>query len=114
MILKFSAACHAVRSVVHISDVTGLKLTYFTYFHSIIKYGIIAWGNSSIDGKLFTLKKKIILRIMVSGKPRLPHVEVHLRNYRFCLFHPYIYIYIYIYIYRERERERDGCPEKIL
>jgi len=64
MILKFSAECHAVRSVVRISDVTGLKLTYFIYFHSIIKYGIIAWGNPSIDGKLFTLQKEI-LRIMV-------------------------------------------------
>jgi hypothetical protein len=44
MILKLREAGHAVRSVVHISNVTGLKSIYFTFFHSIIKYRIIPWG----------------------------------------------------------------------
>jgi hypothetical protein len=39
---------------------------YFTYFHSIMKYGIIFWGNSSNSKKIFTLQKKII-RIMVGA-----------------------------------------------
>ena len=41
MIHKLSGACYAVRSTVHVSDITTLKSTYFADFHSIIKYGII-------------------------------------------------------------------------
>jgi hypothetical protein len=48
-----------------------LKSIYFAYFHSIIKYGIIFWGNSSNSKKIFTLQNKII-RIMVGAQPRIP------------------------------------------
>ena len=38
----------------------------FVYFHSIIKCGIIFWGNSTSLCHVFTLKKRII-RIMCGG-----------------------------------------------
>ena len=38
---KLSAASYAVRSMYHISYINTLKSIYFSYFHSIIKYGII-------------------------------------------------------------------------
>jgi len=41
---------------------------YYGYFHSIIKYGIIFWGNSSNSGKTFTLQKKIV-RLMAGAQP---------------------------------------------
>jgi hypothetical protein len=43
MIPKLSRACYAIRSVSHISST--LKSIYFAYFNSIMKYGIIFWGN---------------------------------------------------------------------
>jgi hypothetical protein len=46
-----------------------LKSIYFAYFHSLMKNGIIFWGNSSDSKKVFTLQKKT-LRIMVGIKPR--------------------------------------------
>jgi hypothetical protein len=64
MIPKWST--FTVRSMFHISNITTLKSIYFTYFHSIIKYGIIFWGHSSNSGNIFTLQKKII-RIMVGA-----------------------------------------------
>jgi hypothetical protein len=42
---------------------------YFAYFHSVMKYGIIFWGNLYNSRKIFTLPKKII-RIMASVKHR--------------------------------------------
>jgi hypothetical protein len=69
MIPKLGGACYAVRWVVHISNITTFKSIYFAYFHSVIKYGIIFWGNSSNSGKIFTLQKKTV-RIMVVAKPR--------------------------------------------
>jgi hypothetical protein len=55
----------------HISNINTLKSTYYAYFHSIIKYGIMFCGNSSNSKKIFTLKKKIII-IIVGAQPRTP------------------------------------------
>ena len=52
-------ACYVVRSTVHISNINILKSIYYAYFHSIIKYEIILWGNPFNSGKIFTLQKKI-------------------------------------------------------
>jgi hypothetical protein len=71
MIPKLSAACYAIRSMFHVSNINTHKSIYFTYFHSIIQYRIIFWGNSSNSRKIFTLQKKII-RIMVGAHPRTP------------------------------------------
>ena len=46
-----------------------LKMIYFAYFHSIINYGIIFWGNSTECKKVFVAQKKII-RIMTGSRPR--------------------------------------------
>jgi hypothetical protein len=52
-------------------NINTLKSIYLIYFHSIIKYRIIFWRNSSNSGKIFTLQNKII-RIMVGAHPRTP------------------------------------------
>jgi len=54
----------------HTSNINTLKSIYHTYFHSVIKYGIILGGNSSNSGKIFTLQKKII-RIMAGATQNL-------------------------------------------
>jgi hypothetical protein len=46
-----------------------LKVVYFAYFHSIMSYGIIFWGNSTDSKKVFYIQKKII-RIMAGTKRR--------------------------------------------
>jgi hypothetical protein len=63
MVPKLSAECYAVRSMVHINNINTLKSIYSAYFHSVIKYEINVWGNSTNGGKIFTLQKKIV-RIM--------------------------------------------------
>jgi hypothetical protein len=55
--------------VSHVSNTVTLKAIYFAYFHCIMKYGIIFWGNSSSSKNLFTLQKKVI-RIIAGVKPR--------------------------------------------
>jgi hypothetical protein len=60
----------------HISSTETLKSIYFSYFHSVMKYGITFWGNICNSRNIFTLQKKII-RIITSVKPR---------NWCSCLF----------------------------
>jgi len=41
-----------------------LKVIYYSYFHPIMTYGLIFWGNSPDSVRIFRLQKKII-RIMM-------------------------------------------------
>ena len=55
--------------MIHISNINALQSLYHAYLHSISKYGITSWGNSSNIGKIFILQKKIN-RIMAGAQPR--------------------------------------------
>jgi hypothetical protein len=37
-----------------------LRMVYFSYFHCMIKYGLIFWGNSTNISRVFKLQKKVI------------------------------------------------------
>jgi hypothetical protein len=69
MIPNLTGACYAAKSVVHISNINSVTSVYRTKFHSIITHGLIVWGNSSNNGKIFTLQEKII-RIMAGAQLR--------------------------------------------
>jgi len=43
---KLSSACYAMRSVKSYVSRQMLKVIYYSYFHSIMSYGIIFWGHS--------------------------------------------------------------------
>ena len=47
----------------------NLKLIYYSYFHSLMTYGIIFWGNSTQSIHVFQLQKRVI-RIITDSRPR--------------------------------------------
>ena len=44
-----------------------LKIIYYSYFHSVMRYGLIFWGSSAESIKIFRLQNRII-RIMMGYK----------------------------------------------
>jgi hypothetical protein len=66
---RLGKACYAIRSMKPYSDVAALKMIYHAYFHSLMRYGIVFWGNSSEAKKISLLQKKTI-RIIMGMKPR--------------------------------------------
>jgi hypothetical protein len=66
---KLSSAYFAMRTITSLMKTENLKLVYFAYFHSIMSYGIIFWGNSTDCKKVFCIQEKII-RIMAGTKRR--------------------------------------------
>jgi hypothetical protein len=44
--------------------VNTTKSIYYSYFHSVMTYGLIFWGNSSHVDKVFKLQKRVIGVIM--------------------------------------------------
>jgi hypothetical protein len=81
----------AVISVCHIVNTDILISVYFAHFHSIIKYEIILWGNSSNSTKILTLQKKIV-RLTAGVKPRnscrslFKRSEILTPPREFCIF----------------------------
>ena len=45
-----------------------LRLTYFSYVHSVPSYGIIFWGNSYYSKSIYRVQKRIIRVITTSGR----------------------------------------------
>jgi hypothetical protein len=64
LLSKLSKACFVLRRLHYVLDIDALKLVYFAYFQSVVKYGIVFWGNSYNLKKVFLLQKRT-LRIML-------------------------------------------------
>jgi hypothetical protein len=74
IIPKLSHACYAISSMLHFSNMDTLipKMIYFAYFHSVLKYGIMFWGNHTDSMRVFHLQKKVV-RIMAGAKSRVSY-----------------------------------------
>ena len=57
MMFKLGKACYAVRYVKHCMSQDTLRTTYFSYFHSILSYGIIFWCNSAYSSNFLKFQK---------------------------------------------------------
>jgi len=57
---KLSTECFAVRRLFHILSIDVLRMVYFAYLHSVMKYGIIFSGNSTNIRFVCTLQNRII------------------------------------------------------
>jgi hypothetical protein len=69
LVTKLSSACYAVRTVKDLMSQETLRMSYFSYVHSVITYGIIFWCNSPHSVNIFRIQKRII-RIIMNAKPR--------------------------------------------
>jgi hypothetical protein len=57
IIPKLSSACFVIRSVKPFLSQESLKMLYYSYFHSIIMYGLIFWGNAYYSNTIFRLQR---------------------------------------------------------
>jgi len=57
---KLSTAYFAVRAIKPYMSQESLRVIYSPYFHSIMSYDIIFWGNSSISNNIFKLQKRVV------------------------------------------------------
>lgn len=90
LLKKLCVICYQFRSLVNYVNISTVKNMYFAYVYSVLKYGILFWGNSPPCNKLFIMQKRII-RIMLglpwrsSCKPAFKKLQI--------LPLPCIYIY---------------------
>jgi len=56
--LKLNKACYVIRTLTFLKSPDLLRMVYFSYFHSIMSYGIIFWGNSHHSVNIFKIQKQ--------------------------------------------------------
>ena len=65
---KLSKTCYAIRTIKTFMTFNVLRTVYFSYFHSLLSYGIIFWGNLHLSANIFKIHKRIIRIITNKGK----------------------------------------------
>lgn len=63
LVKRLSSAAYAVRKIRQLTDVATARLVYFSYFHSIMTYGLIMWGSAADIDSIFILQKRAIRAI---------------------------------------------------
>jgi hypothetical protein len=63
LIRKLSMAGYIIRSAKTYMSTSSLIIIYHAFFHSLMTYGVIFWGNSPHSKKIFYLQK-VVIRIM--------------------------------------------------
>jgi hypothetical protein len=66
---KFQSACYILRTLTPLLTQQNMKIICFSYFHSIMMYGVIFWGNSAGRNSVFKLQKKAI-RLITNSNSR--------------------------------------------
>jgi len=66
---KLNKACFAIRAIKPFMPARVLKMVYYSYFHSVMSYGVIFWGSSHFSTNIFRIQKRII-RIITSRSKR--------------------------------------------
>jgi len=96
IIPKLSSASFSLRVVKPFLSLDSLKMVYYSYFHSVMTYGLIFWGNAHHSNIIFRLQKRII-RIIV-GKRGRDSCREHFKNLKILpLQSQYIYIFIFAF-----------------
>ena len=67
---KLSTAGFIIRRLFHVLNPEILQMVYYAFFHSVIRYGTVFYGNSSNICKDFKLQKKVI-KIMPGVQSRV-------------------------------------------
>ena len=80
---KLSKAYYIIINAKTYMPALSLKLIYYTFFHSVMSYGIIFWGNLSHSSIIFRIQKKRQLELWKDAGTNFC-VEIYLRYYKFC------------------------------
>lgn len=102
-----SSAAYAVKKIRLLTDVTTARLVYFSYFHSVMCYGMLLYGRAADIESIFVLQKRAI-RAIYSLKGRDSLREVFKNIGIMTVPSQYIYENI-MYVRKNQALFRRGC-----
>jgi hypothetical protein len=63
---KLNKVCYIIRKSQQYLSIDALKMVYYAFFHSIVSYGLIFWGNTAHSMCIFKLQKRAV-RVIGAG-----------------------------------------------
>ena len=60
---RLSSAAYAVWKIRGVTDIDTARTVYFSYFHSLMTYGLLLWGHAADANSIFILQKRAIRAI---------------------------------------------------
>jgi hypothetical protein len=72
LMTRLGSACYAIRAVIPYMAQGIIRMIYFSYFHSVMTYGLVFWGNSPHSIHIFRLQKRAVRIITNSGSGAAP------------------------------------------
>jgi hypothetical protein len=60
---RLSSAAFAVKKIRLLTDIETARLVYFSYFHSVMSYGLLLWGSAANIESVFILQKRAVRAI---------------------------------------------------
>src|SRR5215510_14965236 len=60
LVIKLNKACYAIRAIKPLVSHKVLISIYYSYFHSVLKYGVMFRGSSAISVDIFKVQKRAI------------------------------------------------------
>jgi hypothetical protein len=60
VIKKLSTACYMLRNIKPFIYTKILKMIYYSYFHSVVTYVLMYWGNSATVDRVLRMQKRAV------------------------------------------------------
>jgi hypothetical protein len=77
LMVKLRRACYAIRSLRPFISHESLRMIYFSYFHTVMSYGIIFWENTLYSNNILVFKQqKRVIRIITNSRNRDSYREL--------------------------------------
>lgn len=97
---RLSSAAYAIKKIRGLTNVETARMVYYSYFHSIMSYGLMLWGSAADVHDIFVIQKRAVRAIYGLGSR--VSLRDHFKNINILtVASQYIYLNL-IHIYKHR------------
>ncbi len=82
---KLNKACCAIRAIKSYVSLKILISIYFSYFHSLLTYGIIFWGSSHSTRDIFKIQKSVVRIVGDYNLRGYGNSQIRLKQHKYTL-----------------------------
>ena len=98
---KLNRACFTITATKTLLTWKSRKMVYYSYYHSVISYGIIFWGTSPYSSNILRIQKRIV-RIITNSSKRESCRQLYKQQQILTVYGQYIYSLL-MFVVKSRE-----------
>ena len=98
---KLNRACFTITATKTLLTWKSRKMVYYSYYHSVISYGIIFWGTSPYSSNILRIQKRIV-RIITNSSKRESCRQLYKQQQILTVYGQYVYSLL-MFVVKSRE-----------